>query len=105
MNSSVVKKKKHPLMFSLLFSFLLLLLCPSEPFLCFSSFFDEYLTLAPLVALSLGSLPLALWVLLGSPGHCDAARFFIFFCQPQHKHPASKAEGTSTRVQFGDGSC
>lgn len=54
-------KKKAALMFSLLLHASELL----QPFLCFSFFFDEYLTLAQRVALILGSLPLALRAMLG----------------------------------------
>lgn len=98
-NLSGAKKSSPPPMF-------FLLLRASElrqPFLCFSFFFDEYLTPAPLVALSLGSLPLALRALLGRPGHREAAR--NIFLQLEHKYFFQPCRGTSTPVQLGRGSC
>lgn len=55
-NSSDAKKKRSPTVFLSLFT----PLNPANLSFCFSFFCYEYLTLAPLVALCLGSLPLAL---------------------------------------------
>lgn len=77
------KKKKEPRCFLSLFT----PLNPGNLSFCFSFFCYECLTLAPRVALCLGSLPLA----LGGAEAGEAAR--KYFSQPEHKYSASQAEG------------